>query len=483
MTDDIRLSPNVEIPLLNARLSLENLEEQDTNLIADSDNALRIRFRHDSLFSFSAIDFVEIPAQQEVTVPISKSAPMLNSDLALGTLGGVELQNATFEKGFYTISLETSTTFSTNVDIKVTLKHTSNAGQLSEKTLTLTAGNLSVIDSIDLSNVTFDFTAGQQKINYIGLSIEMLNPGGVTETHPVDVKTQFKNLQLENAEGFFGQREINIPSGDFDFDLEGISEFVDGLYLTDPLVRIITTTTLGASLGLQLDLDGVNSDGNVVALDADTEILKGAVSPIIPVQNVIEFSPLNSKVADFLANLPSTILFSGKAEINPPGESKSNFINKNSGVTADLEVDVPLKFTANNVKLDQTLEIDDLQDMSEDLEKFDMLFYVDNGLPFNVDVDVSFLESETGDSLQGFKLASLFTAAPVDGDGRVTNNAPMQKVEQSFTEQMILDLNKCDKIRFVARLSTANNGSKVAALYSDYELSIKVATRAKLKLN
>lgn len=483
MAEDIKFRPKVEASLVNAHLSLKDLAEQDSNLVVDANEALWIRYRQEDLFQFNAIDFVDIPEQEPTSIPLSKGLPQINSDLELGTMGGVELGSASFYAGYFSIGLETSIPFTTDVDVKVILKNAKENGITIERILTLPVGSLSVKDSIDISSAVFDFTDGQQKVNYIGLSVEMLNASSVVLMHDVNVVTQFKNLELENADGFFGQRSIKMPSGDFDFDISGVSDFVNGLYLTEPSVRLITTSTIGASLGLSLDLDGVNEEGNVVSLDANPELLAAATSTTSPAKSIIEYNVGNSQVADFLANIPSTILFSGSAEINPPGESRNNFISRNSSVSADLEVDVPLKFKADNVKLDQTLDVDFFEENPEEVENLSMIFYVDNGLPFDVDVNVMFLESATGDSLQGFNIGSLLSAAPVNAEGRVTEHAPSQRIEREFTAQMLSDLQKCNKIRFVAKLSTADNGAQEAALYSDYELNIKVAAKIKLNLN
>lgn len=480
MVDDIKWRPNVEAPLVVARLSLEDLDEKDSNLVADADNALRIRYRKDSLFYFSALDFVKIPAQNPVGVPLNAATSQINSDLELGTLGGVELRNAQFTKGALGIELNLSSGVSSPLTVKISLNNADNNGAPVEKTVTLPAGTVYLDDSLDLGGVDFDFTNGQQKVNFISLSLEVMNPSALG-SEAVVVTTQFRNLELENAEGYFGQRYINIPSGNFDFDIAGISEFTNGLFLTDPSLKLITTSSLGASLGLELDLDGVKEDGKVVGLDAAAQLLSAANSPQSPNKSEIEYNGSNSGIANFLANLPNNILYSGRAEINPPGQSQNNFINKNSGVAADLEVDIPLKFTAENVKLDEVLDVDFFKKNPDQVEEVTLFFYTDNGLPFDMGVNVSFLSAETGDSLQGFSLP-LLDAAPVDANGRVTSHAPQKKVEVKFTQQLVEDLKKCDKLRFVGSLKTGNNGQQIAALYTDYELTIKVAAKVKLNL-
>ena len=482
MAEDIRLKPKVEAPLVKAYLSLEDLEEIDSNIVADLDNALRIRFRKDSIFSLYALDFVEIPEQPAIENTLSQSQTLINADIELGTLGGAELNDATFKDGSLYLALASSNTYSSDVDVEIILKNADDNGTTISRVLTLPQGQLSVEDSIDLKNVSFDFSDGGQKVNYIGLALELKNPSAVGAGESIQVKTQFKNIFLEEATGFFGQRKVNIPAGSLDFDISGISEFSSGLFLTEPSLKLIAHSSLGAPLGLNIDMDGVNDEGTVVSLGAGTNFLAGASSPGMVQQTVIDFTAGNSNIADFLANLPTTILYSGSGELNPGSGSANNSISSSSGITADIEVDVPLKFRAKNVKFSEVLDdIDFFEENPEEVEELTMIFYTDNGMPFDMDLKVSFLEKETGDSIQGIDL-SLLDAAPVDANGRVIRSAPQKRTEVVISKQMLEDLKKCNKIEFEGKLNTTNNGSQVAALYTDYELTIKIAAKANLNL-
>ncbi len=484
MLQDIRIQPEVEAPLINAKLSLADLEERDTNIVADPDNALRIKYSKDSLFYISAVEFVEIPEQNPFSISLSQSSPQLDTDIQLGTLGGVELNQATIDIGSFVIELVSPSTFVTDVNVEVILKNAIQNGSAITKTVVLPAGSTSVKDSVDLANVVFDFTGGQQKVNYIGMSMELLNPASVTPGTSIEVITQFKRLGLDEASGFFGQRNIQIPGNSINFDISGLDDFVNGFYFTDPKLMLNSTSTLGADLSMELDLDGINSDGGVVSLNAGQQPIAGADNPNSPKQNSITFDKNNSNIADFLANIPSEILYAGKVELNPSGAT-NNFITKNSGIKVGLDVDVPLKLTADNIKLDKIInDVDFFSENPEEVEALTLIFYTDNGFPFDMFVDVQFLEIGTGDSLQGFQLP-LLNAAPVDASGRVISHAPGERLEITFTSEMLDRIKNSDKIRFVGSISTANNGNQVAALYTDYELGIRIAAKVKLnvKLN
>lgn len=481
MVNDIRLQPEVEAPLINASLSLADLEARDTNIVVDPDNALRIKYNKDSLFYISASQFVEIPEQNPVSITLHESLPLLDADIQLGTLGGVELGQAIFSDGFYVITLEATSTAVSAIDVEVTLKNAIQNGSPISKIMTLSAGETVAKDSIDLSNIEFDFTGGQQKVNYIGMSMEIVDPSAMTPGSSIEVSTQFKRLHLDEATGFFGQRNINIPGNSLDLDISALDDLVNGLYLTDPQLTLNTTSTLGANLSMDLDMDGINSNGGVVSLNAGSKSITSADNPNTPKQNSIIFNKTNSNIADFLANIPAEVLYSGKIELNPAGRT-NNFITKNSGVKVGVDVDVPLRLRADNMQLDKILDgINFFSENPEEIEALTLIFYTDNGFPFDLFVDVQFLEINTGDSIQGFQLP-LLKAAPVDGNGKVTSNAPVERLEVIFTAEMLDRIQHADKLRFLGRISTANSGSQIASLYTDYELGIRVAARVKLNI-
>lgn len=483
MADDIRFRPEMEAPLLKATLTLKDLTAEDTNLVVDPDDGLRIMYRQDSLFGFDALEFVEIPEQPEIPVPMSPAFPIAETDIELGTLGGVELDQGIFNTGKFNIRLEAPSVYTTNVEVEVTIKNAIRGGAALSKRLILPAGNTSISDFIDLPGAVFDFSGGQQKVNYIGLKVEIINPTSVLPNQALNVNVQFADLKIESATGFFGQRDINIPSGSIDFDISGLSEFAQGFYLTEPNFNLISSSTIGAALRLKVDFDGANSAGEIVSLQADEQIIAAADNVNSPKQTVISYNSTNSAIVDFLAALPNRILYDGKATINPGSVNANNFIDRRSRINVGMEVDIPLKLRAENMMLDQKFEdVDFFKENPDDVEALTLIFFTDNGFPFDMNVDVDMLHAETGDSINGFSLP-LLTAAPVDGDGRVTKHSTPDRIELTFDKDMLESLKQTNALRFRARLNTANNGQQVVKLFTDYNLTIKIAARVKLNLS
>ncbi|MGB0979463.1 MAG: hypothetical protein ACPGVV_08710, partial [Croceimicrobium sp.] len=98
MIDDLEVKSSATIPLASLTLSLEDLvaDIEDSTLVVDQDNALRIYYRQDSVFTYSINDILTIPDQDPLPLPVDKTQPNFDLNVALGTIAGAQLYNAVF---------------------------------------------------------------------------------------------------------------------------------------------------------------------------------------------------------------------------------------------------------------------------------------------------------------------------------------------------------------------------------------------------
>ncbi len=483
MIDDLTVSPGLQVPVARATLTLNDLVVEDSNLTVDPDNALRIIFREDSLFSFSATDFVDIPVQDPVGVPLVSGGPPVDLDIDLGTLGGVELTQAIFDEGYFKYDISSDSVYSFDVGIRIAFVNATLNSVTFDTVVTLPSGTVFYADSIDISGLDFDFSNGGTTFNYIGVRIELDNPGSVPPGKIFSFNIQFSGIQIEQANGFFGQRNINIPSGQFDFNIAGLENFTDGFFLANPTINLIAASSIGAGLQLDLDLDGVNADGDISSLNADPIVINRATTINQFDTSIIAINNTNSQIVDFLASLPQQILYSGEALLNPSTTTPTNFITKDSKVVMGVELDLPLEISASDMKIEET--IDDFRlaqdDNADFVESLTLFFKTFSTFPFDVDVNVAFLDSLSGDSIEGVNIP-LLTPAPVDGNGRVTQRVTSD-FNIAFEQSQIDGLMRANKLRISARVNTANNGQQVVKLYTDYELELRLAAKTKINYN
>lgn len=481
MLDDLQFGPDMKIPLVNAHLDLNDLEKEDSLLTVDPDNGLRIIYREDSLFEFGALEFVDLPEQDPTPIRLQTGQPPFEVGIGLGTLGGVELADAVFDKGMLRYTASTDMPVSSDVEFTIEITNASLNGSSFIHTYILPQGSTFMEDSIDVSSLSIDLSNGGADINYLGLKAEITDPGNSTAGQNFDLSIQLANLEIGEANGYFGQRQINIPTGQFDFDVSGLSEFTEGLYLENPSIRLITAGNLGFGVQLSPDFFGVNEEGSLASLDPSAFTIPGAEDVNQIDTNVIIIDRNNSQIVDFLASIPNKITYSGKGKLNPDGKTYDNHISRNSKMNMGMEINIPLSIRAENMKITETINDVDIggEDNPDLIENLTLYFQCDNGFPFDVDLTVNFINA-AGEVSEDIDIP-LLSPATVDNTGRVIQkNQSTYEVE--FTGEDIDALLDAGKIRITGVLNTANNGQQMVKLYTDYELDVNISTRTKVNV-
>lgn len=480
MIDDLKVKSSATLPLASLSLSLEDLvaDVEDSTLVVDSDNALRIYYRQDSVFTYSIDDILTVPDQEPLPLPVDKDQPNFDLNVSLGTIAGAQLYNAIFERGHVAVSINANDTVQSDVRLAFTFKNATLNGIQYRDTFLLTAGNISAVDTSFIGGIDFDFTNGGGSVNALSIGLELLDTANVDPGNVIICGVALENLGVEVASGYFGDRVQAAPPGDFDFNINGIDEFAGGFYLTDPNLKLITRSTVGLPLEISTEFIGENSDLNRVSLDNDPFEITASPSPGVVANSVLNVNPNNSQITEFLANIPQKIYYTGSVQINPQGQPTTpNFISNTSNVVVDFEVDVPMEFRLEDMRLDELVE-----DIGSDLENLDnvdeltVFFRSENRLPFDLNLSVSFIAAN-GDSIDGFQLP-LLAAAPVDGNGRVSS-ASIQEIPVVFDESLINSFLLTQDLRFVASANTTNNGQTAVKLYTDYDLKIQTAMQVK----
>ena len=93
---------------------------------------------------------------------------------------------------------------------------------------------------------------------------------------------------------------------------------------------------------------------------------------------------------------------------------------------------------------------------------------------------MSFLDSVTGDSLEGLNL-NLLNAAPVGPLGRVTQNVTSDETI-SLSSDQFPGLIRSNQMRIVAKLNTTDNNGNGVKMFTDYDLEIKIATSVQVNV-
>lgn len=485
LSDQLSFNPDLQIPLVNAKLRVSDLVKADSTLTIDpNDQTISVVYVEDSLFEFAVIDFIQIPDQTPTIIPLNENASPVAGNFGLGVLGGAQLELAEFRTGYLVYSINTDQPVSQPVDLTLTISNAyiTNPTDTFKNTFTLPANMTTVKDSVDLSGLTFDLTNGTPgTFNFLALLVGIADTSVTSNTQVFDLSINFAGLTVGRADGFFGSRTINIPSGKFDFDLGGLEEFTNGLTLTNPSLTLIATSNVGIEIELAPRFNGVNADRQIQGLGFQPQNILAATDPNIPRVSPILVNKDNSTIVDFLSNIPNQILYSGKATLNPGVTTANNFITQNAKVKIGMEVNIPLEFTAENMMLEQRLNINIPTVNNEGVvDALTLFFNNKNGFPFELNLSLSFLDSVTGDSINGVTIP-LLEPAPIDMAGVVTMRTERQ-FSVVFTDDELEALTRVKEIILRGRLNTPNDGSRSIKLLSSYGLQTIISARTKLNV-
>ncbi|MCH2449450.1 MAG: hypothetical protein MK198_04825 [Gracilimonas sp.] len=328
----------------------------------------------------------------------------------------------------------------------------------------------------------------------------------ITENNGISSSVAINNLVIEEAFGFivpetvllsdddpnngvdqldvFNESEVELTEID---GLNDLSKKLEGLEFTEPTLSINYTTTLGVPTTIYGAFLGVNGKGEQIYLNGDQGSqyeVTSAVSGLqengtdIPMENLIKFEidpssnsgsvtfdETNTNVNVFLNNLPSEIRFIGKAAVNER--------NVEGSVTTPVEfnpvisVNLPLAFrTTETATFRDTTDQDlgylpspDNGDRTTITDGKLMVNY-DNGLPMNVDIEITFLDS----LYNAFETLSIdrLEAAGVDANGFVNSPANDRTMMISLNQGQLRQLYKTRYLEISAGListDTSGDGS------------------------
>ncbi len=480
--EDLALNPELEVPLVNFKMTLGDLVNQDTNFTTQPNGSVKVKYFIDSLFSFPSEEFVELGALPPDSVPIvAASSPVAipNQTVKLDVNQGTELYQAEMKSGAFNLGLNSSAPYNEDIELKMTIVNSRLNGSPLSQNIVLPRGSTSSLESLDLSGAIIDFTNGGMSSNVLELSIEQVQTANGNLTDSLIFSFAGENLKIESTTAFFGQRVIPLAEDKFAFDDASFGELSEGLLLADPRLVFVVKNSIVAPLKLDINLEGENNNGQTLALQSAPQTIEPARSISEQDSTGVEYNTQNSNIAEFINHRPTQLRYSGQVELNPNGQT-TNEIGDESRLDVAMLIEAPLRLSIDDLKLVEEIEgIDFLSASPAEIEELEFIFYLKNDFPFDLNIKAALLDSATGDSINGFELGVL-DAAPVGPNGRVIQTLSTTK-NLILPPDVIADLDKTEKLRVRAKLNTQNSGSAVELL-STYQLDLRLAVKTKLNI-
>jgi len=295
------------------------------------------------------------------------------------------------------------------------------------------------------------------------------------------------NTQPAYIRGYLGQSTINVGPEQSGFSL--FKAIRSGtLNFPNVNIQIDLENSIGVDADLKIDkITSINSQTGTVDLSSSALINKSIninratetgnpASPVNPSSQLITINSSNSNISAFLANIPDKLAYTLQVTINPLGNisGDNDFIYSGHGLTANMNINIPLSLAATNLTLSDTLLLNLSSIQQEQKVNGGFLYlYVTNGMPFSAGIQIYTLNNKL------IKTDSLFIppnntilGAPIGTNGKVAQTVAT-KLTIPVTKAKINNLLSATKALIIARFNTSNQPHPVN-IYNYYQLDVKL---------
>ncbi len=491
---------DVVVPLATGNLSLGNLFP-DTVIKANADNSLKIAFET-NLINYQLDSLLKIP---DTTITISFVFPGNNYailpgvDIPCGSYplenpynlpSGIQLRKAIIKQGKIHFIMK-------NTVYRPLIYHYQLLSATKNNHILDTIFNIPAADSssgivgtlpgtIDLAGYTVDFTGINHNSYNKTVEIDSVHiapnalPGTLYIGQGFNAQFTFENIVPQYALGYFGNQTITVADTTAFTAFNTIKQGMLNLNSANVSVNIKNQFGVTMKAGIS-NVSSINAHNPPVILNApalNTVIVAAAANngqnaPVTVYPTIINLNNSNSNAKDFIGNLPNRLSYKLTAQINPFGNQSFNndFGYYGTSFSANLSMDVPLYFSASNLMLADTVDLN-LSTVSQlqNINKGNLILMATNSYPFSVNLTAVLLDEHKHPIDNLFSNPSLIEAPQLDANNKVINSL-QSKLYIPLTHQKINNLQKAKYVSYTATFNTANQPNQVK-FYSNYTLGL-----------
>lgn len=314
-------------------------------------------------------------------------------------------------------------------------------------------------------------------------------PVTVTDHDSLIALVSYHDIVPQYATGYFGTRTVTVEPDTSALDLfANVSGTLDLSQVTarlkvrngigvDARATIRYLRSINASTGATVDLVHPIT-AHPINLDRALD-LGGAFQPA---ENAFTLTEANSNIDAFVENLPSGIAYALDILIDPLGDVSNghDFLYYESRITADLEVEIPLRLSATDLVLRKTSTVD-LPGTAEGhaLQHGTLHLFATNGFPFSAQVQLAIVDA-TDQVLATLAPGGTIASGTLGPNGLVTTPVASAIDVDLSAEQLDL-LYRTGLIRITAAFNTAGTGH--VQLLNNYRLDVQLTAEGNYLVN
>ncbi len=347
-----------------------------------------------------------------------------------------------------------------------------------------------------LDGYVFDLRGpGLDAVNTLATSINYSNsPEGnvisITNQDSLLALVSYFDIVPQYATGSFGTRIIAVEPASTELDLfQNISGTLDLDQVTanfrirngigvDAQANIQYIRSHNSYSGNNVDLIGSITSGPLNidrAIDLGNSFQTGS--------NTFILDQGNSNIDLFLENLPDQIEYAMDITINPLGNISNghDFLYHDSKLTAEMEVDVPLRLIATHLTLRKTVDVDLPGSSDAHAWKSGILhLFAENGFPFSASIELAVVDPD-GQVLAVLTPGGTVASGVLGVDGFVASSTASRVDVELNPSQMNL-LQQTGKLLITAAFNTVDQSQHVQII-DRYRMDLQLTVNANYTVN
>ena len=497
---DLHWDTDVLVPLLHSSLDVWDIMG-DTNLVENPDQSMSVVVDDKielldpdkviEVYDTLAVDIFNIPLYLQYAPgdQVTKSESSVTMDL-----GDMELSFARARVAV--MKFYVTNTIKQPLRVKYELLSSNKDGKsfeiIEDVPAAGSSGSSYSIKTIQLDDYDMDMTGDGTQVNtVVSRTTVWLHPDAdsiwITPADTVLIISTFEDLKVDYVQGYFGKKDYigkgsssinmfgNFKSGSFDLDKVNARLKIRNYVGMDVQLKLNKLSSYNNRLHKELALNHpiIGSQLNIARAKENGS----TIEDVKPTEE--SYSILGSNLDALIENMPDSLLFDISAHINPLGNvsSGNDFLYFEKGIEASIEMEIPLKFSANNLMIEDysSLNFDDKGKLKSGLLNVQFL----NSFPFDLDLQFYVLnkEKQIVDSL--FSNPETILSGTVDSQGYVS--APkFRKLIIPLTKAKIELLRSSSDLLIRARVNSFENRS--LRLFQNNNLDIQIVGDLKYEL-
>ncbi len=513
-------SPTFAGPLVNSTLTISDILDRiasDSSLFSDDDGLIYFTFENE-LFDYSPADLFQLDYGTNLIdneVPFSaalQSALDLNGGASFsfgqgvltieptvlnpdGSQFNILIDSMYLYEGELLVNINSTMGHGGYLDIQIPNMVNADGEMFMyqlewPENITTGASTASLI--LQLSGYFIDFTQSTDNDPYNHLDVDMTvnivkSDYIADDNDNITFTLELDGMDFELVYGDFGPGSYLLGKDTIDFN--PFTEFIDAdFYLSDPRInlRINNGIGLGNTNSFVEDLMYIDNNGTLNEVLYNPDAIQPMINAPVTVGQFAEtFEQISNEDGDLSAMMSPNVRqliygIYGVINNNPP--NTQSFIHRDYGVSANLDVEIPMYGRIGDIDFTDTLDFD----LGEQLAEVDSLVIktnMESYFPANAYLQIYFLDADKNllDSLyhSDFDLP-LIQSPEIGPDGKPIDEEPVLTVREALVSRStVSNMVDCNYLVLRYSFETADfeDGTEVK-LFDEYYINAKLGFQA-----